>query len=289
MLNPSWPGLLFNAVSAAEETSSTFTSRAIELEAVDLALAACLVITAGLVSFALRLGLERQLAIAALRTVTQLLLIGYILRYIFELETFWAVGGWMAVMIAAASITAVRRSSRTYRGAQVYAFAVLVLSGLLTSYAVTGVVIGVTPWYQPQYIIPLLGMILGNSLTGISLCLDVLLERLKEHRHVVEMELAHGATRWEAALPQLREAVRRGMIPIINSMMVVGVVSLPGMMTGQILAGADPLEAVKYQIVVMFMIGAATSVGCMFIAFITSHRLFNAKHQLRADAILSRR
>jgi putative ABC transport system permease protein len=100
------------------------------------------------------------------------------------------------------------------------------------------------------------------------------------------MELAHGATRWEAARDVLRDAVRRGMIPIINSMMVVGVVSLPGMMTGQILAGADPLRAVKWQIVVMFMIAAATSLGCIAVAMLTYKRLFNARHQLAVDLIV---
>jgi len=102
------------------------------------------------------------------------------------------------------------------------------------------------------------------------------------------MELAHGATRWEAARAPLSDAVRRGMIPIINSMMVAGLVSLPGMMTGQILAGEDPLKAVEYQIVVMFMIAAATSLGCMLIAVLVYHRLFNARHQLLSDLITKR-
>jgi len=153
---------------------------------------------------------------------------------------------------------------------------------------VTGVVIGVQPWYRPQYLIPLLGMILGNGLTGISLCLDSLLELFAERSDLVEMELAHGATAWEAARPHLSEAVRKGMIPIINAMTVVGIVSLPGMMTGQILAGADPLEAVKYQIVVMFMLAAATSGGCMLIALGSFRRLFNSRHQLLRERIIRR-
>jgi putative ABC transport system permease protein len=111
---------------------------------------------------------------------------------------------------------------------------------------------------------------------------------LAERRAEVEMELSHGATRWEAARTPLRDAVRRGMIPIINAMMVVGLVSLPGMMTGQILAGADPLEAVKYQVVIMFMIAGATSMGCIGMALLVYRRLFNEKHQLRADLILRR-
>jgi putative ABC transport system permease protein len=193
-----------------------------------------------------------------------------------------------AVMIIAASRAAVQRSSRSFPGATWFAFGTLVVVGLVTTLTVTTLVIGVEPWYQPRYLVPLLGMVLGNSLTGISLCLDSLLESLADRRAEVEMELSHGASRWEAARTPLREAVRRGLIPIINSMMVVGIVSLPGMMTGQILAGADPLVAVKYQIVIMFMIAAATSLGAIGMALLVYRRLFNERHQLRADLIARR-
>ena len=134
----------------------------------------------------------------------------------------------------------------------------------------------------------LLGMVLGNGLTGMSLCLDELLASLDASRDQVETELALGATRWEAARQPLRAAVRKGMIPIINSMMVVGIVSLPGMMTGQILEGADPVAAVRYQIVIMFMIAAATAFGCMLIALFTYRQLFDSAHRLRAERITRR-
>ena len=258
------------------------------LTATDLAISAALVVIAGLVSVCLRLKLERQLAIASVRTVVQLLLIGYILREVFALDQFWAIAIVATLMIIAASRAAVTRPSRSFRGATYAAFVTLIITGMLTTYSVTGVVIGVEPWYKPQYMIPLLGMVLGNGLTGISLCLDHLLESLSERRHIVEMELAHGATAWEAAREPVTDAVRRGMIPIINSMMVVGIVSLPGMMTGQILSGEDPLRAVKYQIVVMFMICAATSLGSIGVALLVYLRLFNHRHQLRSEMIEKR-
>lgn len=257
----------------------------IELSALDLVLATGLVALAGAVSLGLRLGLERRLAVAALRTVVQLLLVGYVLKWVFAIEGVGWLIALVAIMIAAASVAAVRRPSRTIRGATGYAFITLVLCGLLTTFAVTRVVIHVDPWYKPQYLIPLLGMVLGNSLTGISLCLDEILEQFVQRRALVEMELLHGATRWEAARDVLVDAVRAGMIPIINSMMVVGVVALPGMMTGQILAGVDPVEAVKYQVVVMFMIAAATSLGCMMMALIVFRLVFNDQDQLRTDRI----
>jgi putative ABC transport system permease protein len=264
------------------------TPGAIKLDALDLTVAASLVLVAGLVSVALRLRLEKRLALASLRTVVQLLLVGYVLKYVFGLATLVAVGGMAAVMIVAASRAAVQRSSRTFGGATLHAFLTLAIVGLVSTTAVTTLVVSVDPWYRPRYFIPLLGMVLGNGLTGISLAMDTLLESLAERRAEVEMELAHGATRWEAALPPLRDAVRRGMIPIINSMMVVGLVSLPGMMTGQILAGADPLEAVKYQVVIMFMLAGATSLGCIGMALLIYRRLFNDRHQLRTDLIRRR-
>jgi UDP-glucose/iron transport system permease protein len=264
-------------------------SDVIHLSAYDLAIAAGFVVVAGLVSLAFQLRLETRLAHASVRTVVQLLLIGYILKWVFEIDRLWLIGIVMLVMIAAASRAAVQRQDRTYAGAGWWAFLTLVCCGLLTTYAVTGAVIGEGAWRSPRYVIPLLGMILGNGLNGISLCLDQLLERLHERRAVIEMELAHGATRWEAAREPVADAVRRGMIPIINSMMVVGIVSLPGMMTGQILSGTDPLEAVKYQIVVMFMIAAATSLGCIGIAMLTYRSLFNQRHQLRVERIHRRR
>ncbi|MFP4145920.1 MAG: ABC transporter permease [Phycisphaeraceae bacterium] len=261
---------------------------AIELSALDVGLAALLVLVAGAVSLALRLRLEGRLAIASLRTVAQLLLVGYILRWVFDLQSPLLIAAVVAVMLVAASFAAVRRPSRAYPGVTVRALVTLVLTGILTVYIVTGLIIDAQPWYRPQYLIPLLGMILGNSLTGISLALDTLLESLHGRWQEVETDLALGATRWEAATPPLRDAVRRGMIPIINTMMVVGIVSLPGMMTGQILEGADPLKAVSYQIVVMFMLAASTAMGSIGVGLLTCLRLFNHRHQLVARDVRMR-
>jgi putative ABC transport system permease protein len=258
---------------------------AIPIDLAHLALSAVLVISAGLVSIAQRLGTEKRLAVASLRTVVQLLLVGYVLGWVFALREPLVVLALLTVMIGAASQAAVGRSTRRYRGVHLVAFLTLAVTSLATTLATTEIVIGVTPWWRPQYLVPLLGMVLGNGLNGISLCLDDLLASLAEQRAKVEAELALGASRWEAAREPLRQAIRRGLIPIINSMTVVGIVSLPGMMTGQILEGADPLSAVRYQIVMMFMIAGATAFGCMLLALATYRRLFNARHQLRAERI----
>ncbi len=254
----------------------------------DLAVAGALVLVAGAVSVGLRLGLERQLAIASVRTVVQLLLIGYVLEWVFALDRAPLVLGVLGVMVVMAGRAAVSRASRRFRGVHLQAVVTLSLTGLLTTFTVTGTIIGVEPWYEPQYVIPLCGMVLGNTLTGISLALDTLLEAFTEGQHLVEMDLALGATRWEAAREPMARAVRRGMVPIINAMTVVGVVSLPGMMTGQILAGSDPMDAVAYQIVVMFMLAAATALGAILVTGLAYRRLFDDHHRLRVDRITRR-
>ncbi len=131
-------------------------------------------------------------------------------------------------------------------------------------------------------------MILGNTLNGIALGMDRLGQELDSHRDAVETLLALGATRWEAARAPIQQAVRTGMIPIINSMMVVGLVSLPGMMTGQLLSGQAPMEAVKYQIVIMFLIAAGAALGTVSVVLLGYRRLFNQDHQFLAGRLLKR-
>jgi putative ABC transport system permease protein len=158
-------------------------------------------------------------------------------------------------------------------------------SWLVTAFALFAVLQGIEKWYQPQYLIPLLGMVLGNTLNGISVGLNTFTEALVTRRTEVETRLALGATRFEAAAAPLRDAVRTGMIPIVNSMMIVGLVSLPGMMTGQMIAGMNPVSAVKYQIVIIFLIAGATALGTIGVVYLSYRRLFNARHQFRRELI----
>jgi putative ABC transport system permease protein len=257
----------------------------IELGPLQLATATLLIVAAGVVSLALRLGVERRLAVAALRTVIQLGLLGLILERVFALDNPLLVIGLLLLMTAFAAREAVSRSSRSYRGILVDAWLTMAATCFVVGGVVTQMVVGVTPWYDPQYVIPLLGMILGNSLTGISLCLDRFLDYLEVRSAEVELRIAFGATRREALAAPLRDAVRTGMIPIINSMAAAGIVSLPGMMTGQILAGSPPLQAVAYQIVVMFMIAAAVALGAMLVVVLAGRRLMGPDATLRLDRL----
>jgi putative ABC transport system permease protein len=261
----------------------------IELGIPQLAVATLLIIAAGVVSLALRLGVERRLGIAALRTVIQLGLLGLILEQVFALESAWLVAGLLILMTVFAAREAVTRASRGYRGILVDAWLTMAATCFVVGGMVTQVVVGVEPWYDPQYVIPLLGMILGNSLTGISLCLDRFMDHLVVRSAEVELRIAFGATRREALAAPLRDAVRTGMIPIINSMAAAGVVSLPGMMTGQILAGSPPLQAVAYQVVVMFMIAAAVAMGAMLVVVLAGRHFMGPDATLRLDRLTAKK
>jgi putative ABC transport system permease protein len=265
----------------------------IELSYWQLAIAASLILISGVISLLLQLGLERRLLVAAVRTVVQLLLIGLVLDWIFAPGRPWfIILGMMLVMTLIAGFAAVGRTSRRYRG--IWLDSVISMwasSWIVTAVALFGVVQvqqeGQT-WYHPQYAIPLLGMILGNTLSGISLGLDRLGEELAAKRDQVETLLALGATRWEAAHAAVQNAVRTGMIPTINSMMVVGLVSLPGMMTGQLLAGVNAVQAVMYQIAIMFLIAAGTSLGTVGVVLLGYRRLFTADHQFLPGQLVKR-
>ena len=253
---------------------------AIAISGEGLLIAGGFVVLAGLVSFALRLGVESRLWIAAVRTVVQLGLLGLVLRWVFEQRQWYLVSVVLLSMIINAGIAAVRRTERRFAGIWSSGIIAVTISSVLTAFIVLTLVIRVRPWYEPRYAIPLLGMVLGNTLTGLSLCLDRIMSDLDEKRDQVEGWLALGATRWEACRPFVSDAIRTGMIPIVNSMSVVGIVSLPGMMTGQILAGAAPEDAVRYQIVVMFMIAGATSLGALLAGTLAFRRLVTTDHQL---------
>ena len=209
-----------------------------------------------------------------------------VLKYIFQLERWYLVLALAAVMTMIAGVTASNRNKRTYPGIRLNTIvSIFASSWLVTAFALLAVLQGIEKWYQPQYAIPLLGMVLGNTLNGISVGLNTFTEALFTRRTDVETQLAMGATRAEAAAGPLRDAVRTGMIPIVNSMMIVGLVSLPGMMTGQLISGMDPMSAVKYQIVIMFLIAGATALGTIGVVWLSYRRLFNERHQFRRDLL----
>lgn len=259
----------------------------IELSALDLALASLLILGLALLSWRQGLALERSLLIAALRNVLQLLLIGYVLTLLFEAMSLPLISLMALVMLLAAGYEVRSRQRRRLRGLPGYAVglsAMLVSSFSLTLLALF-VLLNTDPWWQPQYLIPLLGMLLGNTMTGIALALDRLHDNLHNQREVIEQRLMLGETAAEARQDIVRDALRSGMIPMINAMAAAGLVSLPGMMTGQILAGSPPMDAVKYQILLFFLITAGTGIGVLLSIRLSVARLFDARERLRLDEL----
>ncbi len=260
----------------------------VELAPWQIAAAASLLLVNGLISVWLRLGLERTLAVATVRSVVQLAFLGLILEPVFAAGSPWLVGSICVVMIVFAAHAAVQRSSRTVPGLFPSSLVALAIGGGATAVLGTAAIVQVDPWWEPRYLIPMLGMILGNGLTGISLGLDKFLQQVDEQRGRVDALLAFGATPWEASRPVAAEAVRTGMIPILNSMTVVGLVMIPGMMTGQILGGTPPMLAALYQMLILFLIAAATGIGTLGSVMLSVRHVFDDAGRLRPERITRR-
>ena len=253
----------------------------ISLSAYDLMLAALLVLALAGLSVRLQLGIGVQLVVAGLRTTAQLLLVGLILKQVFENAELPLILFIMLVMLTVASWEILVRQKRKIKGwwgFGVSAFSLFVSSFLITIIALLFIV-KTDPWYTPQYAIPLLGMLLGNTMNGIALGMDRLVQTAWQQRAVIEQRLMLGQTAMQAVLEIKHDSMRAGMIPIINAMAAAGIVSLPGMMTGQILAGSEPIEAVKYQILIMFLITAGTGFGVISVLHLISHRLFDERQR----------
>lgn len=254
----------------------------IPLGPADLAMAAMLVLLLALLSSKMGLGLGKRLLISGARMTVQLLLIGMILRQLFGSYNVWLILGLSLVMILIAGREI--RVRQKIRLSGFYGYGVGVVSMAISSFTVALfaliAIIEVEPWYTPQYAIPFIGMLLGNTMTGISLATDRLTTDIYEQRNIIEQRLYLGE-KWQEASRDIRKnAMRTGMIPIINAMAAAGVVSLPGTMTGQILGGSPPLEAVKYQILLLFLIAGGTGLGVISSIWMTNRNLFDRRERL---------
>lgn len=259
----------------------------IPLSAGDLSIAAGLIIILAILSVKLELGIAAQILVAAVRTTVQLLLIGLVLKSVFShVHITWVITLSM-IMLIAAGREVMARQQRKFTGS--WGAGLGGLSMFLSSFTITiltlTTIIGVDPWYEPRYAIPLLGMMLGNTMTGVALGLDRMTSLAWDQQDTIEARLMLGQS-WQRAITDIRRAsIRSGLIPIVNSMAAAGIVSLPGMMTGQILAGSPPFEAVKYQILIMFITAGGTGLGTLTAIYLGSHRLFDKRHRLRLDRL----
>jgi UDP-glucose/iron transport system permease protein len=254
---------------------------AIDLSVWQLALALGLVAAVVIVSVRQSLGLERDLVIGSVRTVVQLYGVGFLLAAVFAAARWYWVVLILVAMTAVATQAAVSRLGKPLPGAGWIAAAALTTSTAVTLAYVITVVVQVRPWWEPQYIIPIAGMILGNSMTSAALAGERLQGDLRARADEVEARLALGFSGQDAVQPMVRAALRAAMIPTVSSMMTVGLVQLPGMMTGQILAGSSPLLAIRYQVVVVFMLTAATGLGSLIFVRLAVLRYLTPAQQLR--------
>lgn len=257
----------------------------IDVSWLDLTLAIGLILIAVGISGWQGLGLARSFGVGAVRAVVQLLLVGYVLLYIFAVDHWYLVVGALLLMVAVATKAAVDRqvrSNRTLLG--ITGVALFAGSGLTLVY-VGALVVHVEPWYDPRYLIPLFGMIVGNAMNAAALAADRLSGEMAARKAEIEAYLALGASPARACREATQRALRASLIPTINGLMVVGIVALPGMMTGQILAGVSPLIAVRYQIVVMFMLAGSVAVAATIVTLWYRKSFFTPAEQLRPAVV----
>jgi putative ABC transport system permease protein len=227
-----------------------------------------------------RLGLATNLALATGRTVLQLLVVGYVLASVFALRNVWAVLGLLAIMLLIAAIVARNRISKKIPYLLPMVAGAILLGSAATLFYIIVLVIRPATWYEPRFLIPFAGIVLGNSMNAAAIAGERLVNSLNTSQLEIETHLSLGATPSQAIVRYRREAIKTGMISIINSMMVVGLVTLPGVMVGQILGGAEPLQAAAYQILIMFMLAFADLLTTWLITGGICQRFFNSAAQL---------
>ena len=259
----------------------------IGLSAVDLLLASLSLVIASGLSIVLELNVYRSLIVATLRMVAQLLLMGLMLRYVFAINSPAVTLLVAAMMIGAAAYEVFSRQQLRFRGWRRFG-----LGGLPVTVAtvfVTGLALSTAlrqaAWLDPRHTIPLLGIILGNVMNGTSLALNAMLTAVQREKRAIEARLSLGADR-NLALREVRvAAARNGLIPIINQMAGAGIIILPGIMTGQILAGMDPLDAAKYQILLMLLLAGAGAISVITAAPLGLVAIPDQRHRPRLERL----
>jgi len=260
------------------------------LDPFDLALAAVLVLLNAAISLWLNLGMARALVIAGVRLVFQLLLVGLALKIVFAMASGWLVAAVVLVMFAAASYEIYSRQERRFAGLwRIGVGAGTTMLATLFVGAFGMLALRPSPWFAPQVTIPLVGIVLGNVMNGVSISLNSFNTAIVRERTAIEARLALGEDRYAALRPLQRSALRGGMIPIINQMSAAGIITLPGMMTGQILAGMAPLEAAKYQILILFLLAGGAGLGALATTSVAVWRMTDERDRLRLDRLQERR
>lgn len=263
------------------------TSTYIALRDLDLLIASGLVVVNAALSLLLGLGVARQMLIAAVRMVVQLAVMALVLVALFRHATPALTALTCLVMLVFAGYEISNRQARPLAGWWTWGLSTgaVFLSGTAVSLLALTTQIHAEPWWDPRYALPLLGMIVGNTMNGISQSLNALTSQAYGDRLAIEARLALGGTRWQALRPAIRAAARAGLMGIINSMASSGLVFIPGMMAGQLLTGVPPMDAARYQILIMFLIAGGTGLGTVIAIMLGSLRLTDDRHRLRLERL----
>ena len=228
------------------------------------------------------LGLEGSIAIAAGRTAIQLISVGYVLAVVFDPsgKNPWLVLAVLAAMLTTASVVASNRISKKIKNLLPLVSGSILISTAFTLGYTNLLILQPDPWYEPQYIIPLAGMILGNAMNAGAIAGERLVSTVNASQLEIETHLSLGATPQQAVKQYRKDAIKAGLLPTLNTMTVVGVVTLPGMMTGQLLSGVAPVEAASYQILIMFVLALATLIATVLLTEGLCRQFFNKDAQL---------
>jgi putative ABC transport system permease protein len=251
----------------------------IDLNYVNLAFTLLMVAVAITFSIVEKLREETTILIATLRTAVQLLAVGFVLRYVFISHRWYVILGTLVLMNLFAGFDSARKI-RNFKAFSVVTFSIMISASVTLSVLIF-LVIQPSPWFEPAYVIALGGMILGNTMNACSLFLGHLKEDLIVRKAEVEGLLSLGATPRQASFASIKTALKQSITPVMNSMMVVGIVFLPGMMVGQLsVQGITPISAAKYQIMVMYMILGAVSISVWLLSYFSIRLFFNDRFQL---------
>jgi putative ABC transport system permease protein len=257
----------------------------LDIELPQMALLYGLCLLPWLLLWLIGLRVSRDIGISILRMSIQLALVGFYLKILYNLNHPWLNGLWILMMLLVADLSILRRAGLKARYFAVATFTAIASSILFSTAYLVILVIQPTHYYDARYIVPLAGMILGNCLQGNVIALERFYSLLRKNENEYTTFLMLGATRREAVRPYFRDAVKAAINPTIASMATMGLVSLPGMMTGQILGGSEPWLAVKYQIAIMICIFTSTTLASIINLKLSLNRAFNAFDVLRDEVI----
>ena len=221
--------------------------------------------------------LERDIGVAVVRSFIQLTAIGYVITLIFDQDNLAFVFALLVVMVAFGALTARSRAKRV-PGALVPLVIALALAGATTLGLV--VALGI---FKPEarYLVPVGGMVIGNAMTASAVALNRLGDEMADRRAGIEATLALGATAREAAAPVVRRSLRSGMIPLVDSTKTTGLVFFPGTMVGMLLAGADPADAVRLQLILLYTLLGSVSIAALVATSLAYRNFFTPAQQLR--------